>query len=55
MNPEVKVTNWSFEFIVRRNGEAFGEEHQFFGFHSSEPLWGGINCHADKGGQRATY
>ena len=40
-NPEVKVTNWSFEFIVRRNGDAFGEEHQFFGFHSSEPLWGG--------------
>ena len=40
-NPEVKVTHWSFEFIVKRNGEGFDPEHQFFGFHSSEPLWGG--------------
>ncbi len=41
INPEVKIRNWTFEFIVRMNGEGHGEEHQFFAFHSSEPLWRG--------------
>ena len=34
-NPEVFVENWTLEFLCKRNGDLFQQEHQFAGFHNT--------------------
>ena len=40
-NPEVFVEEFTLEILCKRNGNLFAEEHQFAGFHASEPTWQG--------------